>query len=142
MVDVSSKETTLRNASAEGFITLTPAALAIVRDHTHSPKGSVLGVARVAAILAVKATPTIIPLCHSVIVNSVGVDMEEEGEGVRVTVSVICEGKTGVEMEALTGVSAALLTIYDMTKSISHSHTISSIRLLQKTGGKSNFMLQ
>ena len=140
MIDVSHKVPTLRKAVAEGFITLTPEALQIVRDPSLNPKGSVLTVARVAAILAVKNTPTSIPLCHSVVINSVGVDMVEEREGVRVMVSVVCEGKTGVEMEALAGVAAGLLTIYDMTKAISHCHTITDIKLVQKTGGKSSFV--
>ena len=137
MVDVTGKQRTLRTAVAEGRITLSPEAMKLVMDPQTNPKGSVANVARLASIMAVKKTPDLIPLCHGLSVSSVDVDLVvEDGNSVTVRVCVKSEGVTGVEMEALTGVSMGLLTIYDMTKSVSHQHVIKYIRLLKKTGGK------
>jgi len=138
MVDVSGKEPTTRIAVAEGKIAVSEEIMAAVTGNTVK-KGDVLGVARVAGIMAVKQTSSIIPMCHPLMISKCSIDFElEREEG---TIKAICmvkvEGKTGVEMEALHGVSAALLTIYDMCKAIDKSMTITDIHLVEKTGGKS-----
>ena len=139
MVDVSGKTPTLRTAVAEGHMNLTPKALELITNPALNPKGAVLGTAKLAAIMATKKTPELIPLCHTLLLSSVQVEFEvREEKLVVVRVSVTSRGNTGVEMEALTGVSVALLTVYDMTKSVSHNHTITSIRLISKTGGKTD----
>lgn len=139
MVDVSGKTPTLRTAVAEGHMNLTPKALELITNPALNPKGAVLGTAKLAAIMATKKTPELIPLCHTLLLSSVHVEFEvREEKLVVVRVSVTSKGNTGVEMEALTGVSVALLTVYDMTKSVSHNHTITSIRLISKTGGKTD----
>jgi cyclic pyranopterin phosphate synthase len=138
MIDVSNKDITVRTAKASGTICLGREAFKIVKSGS-SIKGDVLATAKIAAIQAVKLTPTVIPLCHSLLIEAVDVDfvLSEEQESVSVTVTVKSSGKTGVEMEALTGVSIACLTIYDMLKYAGRAMTISQIRLLEKTGGKS-----
>ena len=137
MVDVTDKATTVRTATAEGYISLSPEALKLVRDPLTNPKGSVIDVARLASIMAVKKTPELIPLCHSLNISGIDVNVSiGDCCDVCVRVCVKSVGVTGVEMEALVGVSAGLLTIYDMTKSVSHDHTIHKIQLLQKSGGK------
>lgn len=138
MIDVGDKGVTSREAVAEGFISMTPQTVRLVASST-LPKGNALETARVAAIMAAKNTPQIVPLCHPLMLSGVDCDFEcdEENGTIRVETRVRCEGKTGVEMEALTAVSAALLTIYDMTKGVDDTLEISSIRLLQKRGGKS-----
>ena len=138
MVDVSKKSASLRIATAEGRITLTKQAISLLNDSNLSPKGPVLSVARLAAIMAVKQCSTLIPLCHVVPIAGVDVCTDVCNDEVVVQVTVKSIGVTGVEMEALTGVSVALLTVYDMTKSVSHKHVINEIRLLSKTGGKSD----
>ena len=138
MVDVTHKQVTTRTAVAEGSIMLSDDALEMVLNPSTNPKGSVVTVARIAAIMAVKKTPDLIPLCHGLSVSGVDVAVAvgKQSNVMTVTVCVKSVGVTGVEMEALVGVSTALLTIYDMTKSVSHEHIINDIRLLQKTGGK------
>ena len=138
MVDISGKAPSLRTAVAEGKIKLTPEALALITDPTHNPKGAVLGTAKLAGIMAAKKTPDLIPLCHTLLLSSVEVEFQLNEDHLVVRVQVVSEGSTGVEMEALTGVSVTLLTVYDMVKSVSHVHTITNIRLLSKTGGKSD----
>jgi len=136
MVDVSGKPDTSRMARATGAIRMSPAALeAIVRNTVK--KGDVLGVARVAGIMAAKRTSELIPLCHPIPLHDVGVKVAPDPAlpGVRVEVIARTVGKTGVEMEALTGATVALLTVYDMTKSLDKSMVISDISLAAKVGG-------
>lgn len=138
MIDVGDKSTTRRQATARGSIHLLPATAILVRD-SRVPKGNALETARVAAIMAAKNTPLVIPLCHPLLISGVTCefDCDTENGVVTATVAVKCSGQTGVEMEALTAVSAALLTIYDMTKGIDETLEITNIVLLAKTGGKS-----
>ena len=138
MVDVGDKEITVRFAKAEGSIKLGDDAFGVIKNGT-CIKGDVLATAKIAAIQAVKSTPSMIPLCHSILIEAVKVEfaMLEEDSLVSVTVSVKSSGKTGVEMEALTGASIACLTIYDMLKYVGQRMTITQIKLLEKTGGKS-----
>jgi cyclic pyranopterin phosphate synthase len=136
MVDVGAKATTTREAVAEGRITMTPEALAAIRDGT-AKKGDVLAVARVAGIMAAKKTSDLIPLCHPVALTSATVDFELEDNGIRVTAIARTSGQTGVEMEALTAASVALLTLYDMAKALDKAMVMSGIRLLAKSGGRS-----
>lgn len=138
MIDVGGKADTQREAVAEGFITMRPDTVAMVRDAT-LPKGNALETARVAAIVAAKRTPEIIPLCHPLLISHAGCEFQYDTEGgsIRVETRVRCTGKTGVEMEALTAAGAALLTIYDMTKGVDDTLEITAIRLLEKSGGKS-----
>lgn len=136
MVDVGAKAATARIARAEGCILMPDTAIAAVRDGA-AKKGDVLAVARVAAIMAAKRTSDLIPLCHPVALTAVTIDFDVSGDGIRVTAECRTTGQTGVEMEALSAVSAALLTIYDMTKAMSKSMRITDIRLLAKSGGAS-----
>lgn len=136
MVDVSAKAQTVREATAEGRITMSPEALTAIREGAIK-KGDVLATARIAGIMAAKKTSDLIPLCHPLALSKVAVDFEFEEHGIRVTALARLTGKTGVEMEALTAVSVALLTLYDMAKAVDKSMTISGVRLLTKTGGKS-----
>ena len=138
MVDVSEKESTARTAVAVGRITMSPDCFAAVQNGT-AKKGDVLGVAQVAGIMGTKQTPDLIPLCHRLnLTNSkVTFTLHEESCAVEAVCTVRCEGRTGVEMEALTGVSTALLTVYDMCKAMDKSMVISEIHLLEKRGGKS-----
>ena len=146
MVDVSNKTATARQAMAEGFIEMNQRTLAAIAEGT-VPKGEVLGVARLAGIMAAKRTGDLIPLCHPLPIESVEVDFDvpalEPDEGsqtVRLYVKAITRivAKTGVEMEALTAVSVALLTVYDMCKAIDKTMVIGGIKVLMKTGGKSD----
>jgi cyclic pyranopterin phosphate synthase len=138
MVDVGAKEVTSRVARARGSICMEPATVQLVMAAA-LPKGNALETARVAAIMAVKKTPDIIPLCHPLLIT--GADCEfacDAGKGIiTVTTTVRCNGQTGVEMEALTAAAAALLTLYDMTKGVDQTLEIHEIRLLEKRGGKS-----
>ncbi len=138
MVDVSEKEETLRIATATGSIRMSREAFNAVKSGTVG-KGDVLGVARVAGIMGAKRTSDLIPLCHPLMLTKVGIDFELDDEAC--TVAAVCtaklSGKTGVEMEALTGASVALLTIYDMCKAMDKSMDISDIHLVSKSGGKS-----
>jgi cyclic pyranopterin monophosphate synthase len=138
MVDVSAKEVTARTAKAAGAIGLGPDAFAALTQGT-CPKGDVLATAKVAALQGVKSTPATIPMCHPILIEGIDVDfaLDAANASVAVTVAVRSTGKTGVEMEALCGVAAACLTIYDMLKYTGKGMTIDRIRLLEKTGGRS-----
>lgn len=138
MVDVGAKAATSREAVAQGEVRMRPETLAAIRDG-NVPKGDVLATARVAGILAAKRTPDLIPLCHTLLLSKVAVTFEiDEAESrVLITATVRCQGKTGVEMEALTAVSVAALTIYDMAKALEKTMTIGAVQLLEKRGGKS-----
>jgi cyclic pyranopterin monophosphate synthase len=136
MVDVGGKAETRRSATAAGFIRMAAATLAAVRDGS-GPKGDVLAAARIAGIMAAKKTGEIIPLCHPLALETVTVDFTFTDTGVEVTARAALSGKTGVEMEALTAASVALLTVYDMAKALEKGMVIEHIRLLEKTGGKS-----
>lgn len=136
MVDIGGKADTQRVAIAEGRIAMSDAALAAIRDGT-VPKGDVLAAARIAGIMAAKKTAELIPLCHPLALDSVTIDFAFEANAVRVTAQTALTGRTGVEMEALTAASVALLTIYDMAKAVDKGMVISGIRLLEKRGGKS-----
>ena len=136
MVDVSDKNITERTAVAEGRIRLSPAAMDAVRNHAFA-KGDVLTVAQLAGIMGSKRTSDLIPLCHPLPLTNSKVELAVEDREIRALCTVKTTGRTGVEMEALTGVSVALLTIYDMCKSVDKGMEISGIRLLRKSGGKS-----
>jgi len=138
MIDVSNKDITIRTAKASGTICLGSEAFEIVKSG-NSIKGDVLATAKIAAVQAVKSTSSLIPLCHSLLIEAVDVDFLLNGQdkSVTVIVTVKSSGKTGVEMEALTGVSIACLTIYDMLKYVGKDMVINQINLLEKTGGKS-----
>ncbi|HSQ94965.1 MAG TPA: cyclic pyranopterin monophosphate synthase MoaC [Croceibacterium sp.] len=136
MVDVGGKPETARSATATGRIRMSPEALAAVREGS-GPKGDVLAAGRIAGIMAAKKTAELIPLCHPLALDTVSVDFAFETEAVRVTATVSLTGKTGVEMEAITAISIALLTIYDMAKALDKGMVIEDVRLLEKTGGKS-----
>ncbi len=138
MVDVGDKALTKRQATARGSIKMLPATAQMVATST-LPKGNALETARVAAIMAAKNTPNLIPLCHPLPISGASCDFEcDETNGrITATATVKCTGQTGVEMEALTAVSAALLTIYDMTKGVDDTLAIEDIVLLEKSGGKS-----
>ncbi len=138
MVDVGDKAETVRVAVAEGFVKMKPETLALIRDG-NAKKGDVIGTARLAGIMAAKQTANLIPLCHSLMLTKVAVDITEDAAlpGLRVEAMVKLSGKTGVEMEALTAVSVTCLTIYDMAKAADKAMEIVNIRLLEKSGGKS-----
>ncbi len=138
MVDVSSKAVTERQAIAEGHITMLPETLDLIRKG-NAKKGDVLGAARIAGIMAAKKTHELIPLCHPLLLSKIAVDLEPDDTlpGIRVRATVKLSGQTGVEMEALTAVSVACLTIYDMVKAADRAMVISAIRLIEKSGGKS-----
>jgi cyclic pyranopterin phosphate synthase len=136
MVDVGGKAETRRTAVATGRITMSAEALAAIHEGD-VPKGDVLAVARIAGIMAAKKTGELIPLCHPLALDAVTVEFAFEDDGVRTTSTASLTGKTGVEMEALTAASVALLTIYDMAKALDKGMVISGVRLLSKTGGKS-----
>ena len=136
MVDVGGKPDTRRIAVAAGRIRMNAAALAAIRDRT-VPKGDVLAAARIAGIMAAKKTAELIPLCHPLALDAVSVDCVIEDDAVTVTASVSLNGRTGVEMEAMTATSIALLTIYDMAKALDKGMVIESVRLIEKRGGKS-----
>ncbi len=143
MVDVGAKAETEREAIAAGRVLMRPETLRLLREG-NLPKGDVLGTARVAGIMAAKRTAELIPLCHPLLLTSVAVDFafDEEASAVDITATVRCKGQTGVEMEALTAVSVAALTIYDMAKAVERGMVISDIRLLEKRGGKSGEWLR
>lgn len=138
MVDVGAKDETARRALAAGVIRMRPETLALIASGTVK-KGDVLGVARIAAIQAAKRTWELIPLCHPIALTAVEVQFEIDAEAslVECRASAECRGRTGVEMEALTAASVALLTIYDMCKAVDRGMTLGDIRLLEKEGGKS-----
>ena len=138
MVDVSEKAATSRTAVAEGFIAMAADTLALI-ERGDAKKGDALATARLAGIMAAKRTHVLIPLCHPLLLTKVTVDLEPTSDpaGVRITAEVKVNGQTGVEMEALTAVSVACLTVYDMLKAVDRGMTIGPIRLLEKSGGRS-----
>jgi cyclic pyranopterin monophosphate synthase len=137
MVDVSNKATTSRTAIAEGFVAMEPATLALIETGS-AKKGDVLATARIAGIMAAKKTHELIPLCHPLAITKVTVDFTPSHNpiGIHVSAEVRVSGQTGVEMEALTAVSVACLTIYDMLKAADKTMSFTGIRLMQKTGGR------
>ena len=137
MVDVSGKEPTVREARAEGYITMQPATLQAIVEGNHH-KGDVFGVARIAGIQAAKQTSQLIPLCHPLMLSKVAVDFDVEPDNSRIRVHSLCRlnGQTGVEMEALTAVSVATLTLFDMCKAVDPGMIIEGIKVLEKSGGK------
>ncbi len=138
MVDVSDKPVTARVAVAEGYVKMAPETFDIIKEG-RARKGDVLGVARLAGIMGAKRTPDLIPLCHPLPVTKVAVDLTLDADlpGVRIEATVKTTGQTGVEMEALTAVSTAALTVYDMAKAVDKAMEIGGIRVLLKDGGKS-----
>lgn len=136
MVDVSGKTATKRTAIASATVNLTPAVLSAIQDKT-VPKGDVFATARIAGITAAKKTSELIPLCHQIPLSAVTVKFETRDSSILITAKASTEAKTGVEMEALTAVSVAALTLYDMVKGLDKGCTITDIMLLEKTGGKS-----
>lgn len=138
MVDVSEKQVTTRIAVASGHVSMQPATLQLIRSGV-AKKGDVIATARIAAIMAAKRTHDLIPLCHPLTISKITVDLEinEPDNAVDVTACVKVEGKTGVEMEALTAVSVACLTVYDMVKAVDRGIIISDVKLIEKQGGKS-----
>ncbi|MFO7477097.1 MAG: cyclic pyranopterin monophosphate synthase MoaC [Methyloceanibacter sp.] len=138
MVDVSAKEVTARTARAEGFVSMAPETLDLILSG-NAPKGDVLAAARIAGIMAAKRTHELIPLCHPLSLTEVTVAFEPSRDppGIRVEAAAKVDGKTGVEMEALTAVAVACLTIYDMAKAVDRAMSFSGIRLVEKTGGRS-----
>jgi cyclic pyranopterin phosphate synthase len=138
MVDVAAKASTHRIAIAEGRITMLPATLALIQAGS-AKKGDVLGIARIAGIQAAKKTSDLIPLCHPIALTRVAVefDIEPDSHSVRCRATAECTGQTGVEMEALSAVSVALLTIYDMCKAVDRGMVMDGVRLMEKRGGKS-----
>ena len=138
MVDVSDKAATSRTAVAEGVVVMRPETLALIREGD-AKKGDVIGTARLAGIMASKRTHELIPLCHPLLLSKVRVDcaIDEALPGLRVTAEVRVQGPTGVEMEALTAVSVACLTVYDMVKAVDRGMRIEGVRLLSKDGGRS-----
>jgi cyclic pyranopterin phosphate synthase len=136
MVDVGGKTETQRVAIALGTIRMAQATLTALRDGK-TPKGDVLAVARIAGIMAAKRTAELIPLCHPLALNSVAVEFAFVSDGIEARATASLTGRTGVEMEALTAVSVALLTVYDMAKAIDKAMVIDGVRLIEKRGGKS-----
>jgi cyclic pyranopterin phosphate synthase len=138
MVDVSAKDVTSRTAVAEGFVAMAPETLDLILEGK-APKGDVLATARIAGIMAAKRTHELIPLCHPLPLTQVKLDFEpsRDPSGITVQATAKVEGKTGVEMEALTAVSVACLTLYDMCKAVDRAMSFSRIRLIEKTGGRS-----
>ncbi|HEY2356867.1 MAG TPA: cyclic pyranopterin monophosphate synthase MoaC [Phenylobacterium sp.] len=136
MVDVSDKASTLREAAAEGFVRMSPATLALALSG-EGKKGDVRAVAEIAGVMAAKQTSSLIPMCHPLALSKVEVRVEAADGGLAVTAKVRTTGPTGVEMEALTAVSVACLTLYDMLKAAEKGMVIEAVRLVSKTGGKS-----
>jgi cyclic pyranopterin phosphate synthase len=136
MVDVGAKPETARVGIASGVVTMQPATAKAIASGTIG-KGDVLGIARIAGIQAAKRTPEWIPLCHPLRITAVDVDLQLHGPSVRITATVQAFDRSGVEMEALTAVTAAALTVYDMCKAIDRGMTIADVRLVEKRGGKS-----
>ncbi|MBK9431835.1 cyclic pyranopterin monophosphate synthase MoaC [Sphingorhabdus sp.] len=136
MVDITAKDATVREAVAEGRISMSAEALAAIKQGVVK-KGDVLATARIAGIMAAKKTSELIPLCHPLALSKAAVDFDFEGDGIRVTALARLTGQTGVEMEAMTAASVALLAIYDMAKALDKGMVISGVRLLSKSGGKS-----
>lgn len=137
MVDVSGKKPTVREARAEGYVTMQPATLQAIVEGNHH-KGDVFSVARIAGIQAAKQTSQLIPLCHPLMLSKVAVEFDVEPDNSRIRVHSLCRltGQTGVEMEALTAVSVATLTLFDMCKAVDPEMIIEGIKVLEKSGGK------
>ena len=135
MVDVSDREETIRTATAAGKVLLSKEVLALIADGT-APKGDVLATARIAGILGAKKTPELIPLCHPLAISSISVDLTVEEDGVAIVAKVKIADRTGVEMEALTAVSVAGLTIIDMIKALDPFATITNVQVIEKDGGR------
>ena len=139
MVDVSEKAETARRAVARGRVLLAPETVRLLREQA-VPKGDALGVARIAGILAAKRTSDLIPLCHPLPITHVAVDLAVTDEGVEIEAEAAVTGKTGVEMEALTAVAVAALTLYDMVKAVDRAAVLTDIRLVHKSGGKADLV--
>lgn len=141
MVDVSGKQVTVREACAIGRVYMRPSTLGLIID-AKMPKGDVLSTARIAGIMAAKKTQDLIPMCHNVPLDSVKIELDcnSEKSCIDITAVVRCTWKTGVEMEALTAISAAALTVYDMCKAVDREMVIGDITLTRKTGGKSDYV--
>ena len=138
MVDISDKAVSARRAVASGKVILSPDTVAKLREHKN-PKGDPLEIARIAGIMAAKRTQDLIPLCHQINLSKVDVTAELTDDGVRITAEAVTNSQTGVEMEALTAVSVAALTIYDMCKAVQNDIAITDIALESKTGGKTDY---
>jgi cyclic pyranopterin phosphate synthase len=136
MVDVSAKEITTRQAVAEALVVMSPATVELLFED-QLPKGDALAAVRLAGIMGAKRTADLIPLCHPLPIDSVVLEIEEDQAGARIRASVATTGRTGVEMEAMTAVSVAALTLYDMVKGVERGVEIGPIRLLSKSGGRS-----
>jgi cyclic pyranopterin phosphate synthase len=138
MVDITGKPDTVREAVARGTVTMKPSTLERLKTGSMT-KGDVLAVAQLAGVMAAKQTPTLIPLCHPLLIGDIKVDLslDEENSAVEINATVKSTGKTGVEMEALTATAVAALTVYDMCKAVDHGMKIGNIRLIKKSGGKS-----
>jgi cyclic pyranopterin monophosphate synthase len=141
MVDVSAKPVTDRTATARARVTMRPETAAMIREGT-ARKGDVLGVARIAGIMAAKRTAELIPLCHPLPISAVTLELVAEEAAVEIAATVRTTGQTGVEMEALTAASVAALTVYDMCKSVDRGMRIEAVRLVHKAGGKSGEFVQ
>lgn len=135
MVDVADRDVTVRTASATGRVLLSPKVVAMLRDNT-VPKGDVLATARIAGIMGAKRTPDLIPLCHPIAIHGVNLELTTEDFGVRINVSVKTADRTGVEMEALTAVTIAALTVIDMVKAIDPGAQITDVGVTEKDGGR------
>ncbi len=141
MVDVSAKAPTARTATARARVTMQPQTAAVIAAGT-AAKGDVLGVARLAGIMAAKRTAELIPLCHPLPLDAVSLDLAADATGVEITATVRTTGRTGVEMEALTAASIAALTVYDMCKAVDRSMRVEGLRVVHKDGGKSGMFEQ
>ncbi len=141
MVDVAGKDVTHRRAVASAVVEMQPETLAMIVEG-RAPKGDVFAVARVAGIMAAKRTAELIPMCHPLALTHVSVDLAAEGSSVRITAVAETDGKTGVEMEALTAAAVAGLTIYDMCKAVDRGMVVTDVMLLEKEGGKSGHYLR
>ena len=136
MVDVGDKPATSRTATASGFVRMAAATVQAIREH-RTPKGDPLEVARLAGIMAAKRTAELIPLCHPLPLSHADVQLEVSDDGIKITATARTDGKTGVEMEALTAAAVAALTLYDMCKAMDKAMEITDLRLESKTGGRS-----
>lgn len=141
MVDIVDKEETSRSATARARVLMQPATLALIREGRAS-KGDVLGVARIAGIMAAKRTAELIPLCHPLPIAAVAIELDPAADGIEIAATVRTTGRTGVEMEALTAASVAALTVYDMCKSVDRSMRVEGLRVVHKAGGKSGEFTQ
>jgi cyclic pyranopterin phosphate synthase len=136
MVDVTAKQVTRREASAQAVLVTTPEVVAMIADGS-LPKGEALGTARIAGIMGAKQTSSLIPLCHPLPLTKLAVDLEPQGDRVRIVATAVTNGVTGVEMEALTAASVSALTLYDMIKAVDRNAVITDVLVLAKSGGKS-----